>query len=244
MAVNDLQALLKHELGDLLFAEKTILKGLKKMTREVSNPEMKQRMEAHYTETEQQIGNLERAFEAMGLKARAQKCPGILGIMEEHDEFKEEEEPSKPILEAFDLGSGLRVEHYEIAGYRSAIALARALRQREVVDLLKQNLEQEVAMAKFIETAAAGALQQVQATLNGEGNGAARGAGRSAAKTAGKTAAKTAGRKTAAKSAARTAAKSATKSATKGARKTTARRGGVGSATDMEDVEVERDRAD
>ncbi|GLC28375.1 ferritin-like domain-containing protein [Roseisolibacter agri] len=227
MAVNDLQALLKHELGDLLFAEKTILKGLKKMTREVSNPEMKARMEAHYTETEQQIGNIERAFEAMGLKARAQKCPGILGIMEEHDEFKTEEEPSKPILEAFDLGSGLRVEHYEIAGYRSAIALARALRQREVVDLLKQNLEQEVAMAKFIETSAAAALQQVQGTLNGGGNGAAKSAG----------AAKKAGAKKAA--------------ASGGARKTAARRASGrtngranGGGSDMEDVEVERERAD
>ncbi len=217
MAVNDLQALLKHELGDLLFAEKTILKGLKKMTREVSNPEMKARMEAHYTETEQQIDNIERAFEAMGLKARAQKCPGILGIMEEHDEFKTEEEPSKPILEAFDLGSGLRVEHYEIAGYRSAIALARALRQREVVDLLKQNLEQEVAMAKFIETSAAAALQQVQGALSGNGNGAAKSAG----------AAKKAGAKKAA--------------AKGGARKAAARRNG---GSDMEDVEVERERAD
>ena len=217
MAVNDLQALLKHELGDLLFAEKTILKGLKKMTREVSNPEMKARMEAHYTETEQQIENLERAFESMGLKARAQKCPGILGIMQEHDEFKTDEEPSKPILEAFDLGSGLRVEHYEIAGYRSAIALARALRQREVVDLLKQNLEQEVAMAKFIETSAAAALQQVQATLNGNGGG------NGAAKKAG-------------------AKKAAAKGAAKGgARKAAARRNG---GSDMEDVEVERDRAD
>ncbi|MGZ8455140.1 MAG: YciE/YciF ferroxidase family protein [Gemmatirosa sp.] len=198
MAVNDLQDLLKHELGDLLFAEKTILKGLKKMTREVSNPEMKQRMEAHYVETEQQIGNLERAFEAMGLKARAQKCPSILGIMEEHDEFKTEEEPSKAILEAFDLGSGLRVEHYEIAGYRSAIALARALRQREVVDLLKQNLEQEVAMAKFIETASAAALQQVQGMLAEEESRAARGASKSAAKKGGaKTAAKTAAKKSA-----------------------------------------------
>jgi ferritin-like metal-binding protein YciE len=181
MAVNDLQDLLKHELGDLLFAEKTILKGLKKMTREVSNPEMKQRMEAHYTETEQQIQNIERAFESMGLKARAQKCPGILGIMEEHDEFKTEEEPSKPILEAFDLGSGLRVEHYEIAGYRSAIALARALRQREVVDLLKQNLEQEVAMARFIETSAVQSLQMVQQTAMAAGDGAQQG-GRGASK--------------------------------------------------------------
>src|SRR5688500_1913848 len=69
MAVNDLQELLKHELGDLLFAEKTILKGLKQMSREVSDPDMRQRMEAHQGETEQQIQNIERAFESMGLKA-------------------------------------------------------------------------------------------------------------------------------------------------------------------------------
>jgi ferritin-like metal-binding protein YciE len=189
MAVNDLQELLKHELGDLLFAEKTILKGLKKMGREVSDPDMRQRMESHQGETEQQIQNIERAFESMGLRAKAQKCPGILGIMQEHDEFKSEEEPSKAILEAFNLGSGLRIEHYEIAAYRSAIAVARSLRQREVVDLLKQNLEQEIAMAKFIEGAAAASLQQVQSTLSAQENGGGSGRG---AKTAGKGAAKTA----------------------------------------------------
>ena len=91
MAVNDLNGLLKHELGDLYFAEKHILKALKKMTKEVSDPAMNARMVQHQDETEQQIGNLERAFEAIGLKPRAQKCPGILGIIEEHDEFKEEE---------------------------------------------------------------------------------------------------------------------------------------------------------
>jgi ferritin-like metal-binding protein YciE len=191
MPVTNLQELLKHELGDLLFAEKTILKGLKKMSREVSNPDMRQRLEAHHGETEQQIQNLERAFESLGLKAKAQKCPGILGIIQEHDEFKSDEEPSKPILEAFNLGSGLRVEHYEIAAYRSAIALARGLRQREVVDLLKQNLEQEVAMAKFIENSAAESLQQVQGTLAAQENGGARGerSGRGASKSAAKKAA-------------------------------------------------------
>jgi ferritin-like metal-binding protein YciE len=232
MAVNDLQDLLKHELGDLLFAEKTILKGLKKMSREVSNPEMRERMEAHYTETEQQIQNLERAFEAIGQKARAQKCPGILGIMQEHDEFKSDEEPSKPVLEAFDLGSGLRVEHYEIAGYRSAISLARALRQREVVELLKQNLDQEVAMAKFIETSAAASLQQVQGMLGEQENGAGRrGAAKSASKSASKSAAKSA-----AKGASRSAAK---KSA--GARKSAGRGGANG---DGNGAEMEQGRAD
>jgi ferritin-like metal-binding protein YciE len=203
MAVNDLQELLKHELGDLLFAEKTILKGLKKMSREVSDPDMRQRIESHQGETEQQIQNIERAFESMGMKAKAQKCPGILGIIQEHDEFKSEEEPSKPILEAFNLGSGLRVEHYEIAAYRSAMALARALRQREVIDLLKQNLEQEIAMAKFIEGAAAASLQQVQSTLATQADGGAR---RGGAKTASKGGAKTASKGGARKAGARNAA--------------------------------------
>ena len=109
-------------------------------------------------------------FEVMGLKARAQKCPGILGILEEKKEFKSEEEPSKPMLEAFNLGAGLRVEHYEIAAYRSAMALAKSLRQREVADLLKANLDQEVAMAKFIETSSAKVLRTVeQATMEMEG---------------------------------------------------------------------------
>ena len=190
MSVTDLNQLLEHELGDLLFAEKTILKSLKKMTREVSEPEMRGRMEAHQGETEEQIRNIERAFESMGKRAKPQKCAGILGIVQEHEEFKSEEEPSKPMLEAFDLGSGLRVEHYEIAAYRSAIALAKALGQREVVTLLKQNLEQEVAMARFIEGTASKALKAMHTEMSaasGEGGamGMARG-GRGGARGASK----------------------------------------------------------
>jgi ferritin-like metal-binding protein YciE len=159
MPVENLHELLKHELGDLLFAEKTILKALPKMAREVSNPDMRARMEEHVRETEGQVTNLERAFEAIGERAKAERCPGILGLIEEHDDFKKEEEPSKPMLEAFDLGSGLRVEHYEIAAYRTSIAIAKAIGNRDVVALLKQNLDQELAMAKFIEQSAGSALQ-------------------------------------------------------------------------------------
>ena len=41
MATTDLRELLKHELGDLYFAEKQFLKGTKKMAREVSDPEVR-----------------------------------------------------------------------------------------------------------------------------------------------------------------------------------------------------------
>ena len=167
MAVTDMNELLKHELGDLYFAEKHILKALKKMEKEVSDPTIRQGIVRHQSETEQQIKVLERVFEAIGEKAKAEKCPGILGIIEEHDEFKKEEEPSKPMLEAFALGSGLRVEHYEIAAYRGAISLCKVLGEREAADLLTRNLEQELAMEKFLTANSANALRNAQA-MNAE----------------------------------------------------------------------------
>ena len=163
MAVDDMTKLFKHELGDLLFAEKTFLKGLKAMAKETSDPTIKQRILQHADETEGHIETLGRAFEAAGLKARATKCDAALGLKEEHDSFKEEEEdPTPEMLEAFNLGSGLRVEHYEIAGYRSAIVLANTLGFEESASLLAQNLAQEEAMAKFLESNAAGALSKIQ----------------------------------------------------------------------------------
>ena len=162
MAVKDLNALLKHELGDILFAEKTFLKGMKTMTKEVKDPEMRARIEEHMRETEGQIANLEQAFQTIGAKVKAEKCPGALGLKEEHDSFKKEEEPSKAMLEAFDLGSGLRIEHYEIAAYRTAIAIATTLKNRECVALLKANLDQELAMAKFLEQNATRVLSQLE----------------------------------------------------------------------------------
>ena len=160
MAVKDLQSLLKHELGDLYYAEKHILKALKKMTKEATDPALKQRMVRHQSETEGQIDRIERAFSALGLKPKAQKCPGILGIIEEHKEFKEEEEPTKETLAAFDMGSGLRVEHYEIAAYRGIVALSKALGEREVADLMARNLAEEVEMERFLVTNGARALKE------------------------------------------------------------------------------------
>lgn len=162
MAVENLTQLLKHELGDILYAERTFLKGLKKMSKEVRDPKMKSRIEQHAAETEDQIVNVEKAFDTIGYAARAQKCDAAVGLKEEHDNFIEDEEPNKAMLEAFDVGSGLRVEHYEIAAYRTAIAISEALGNAECSRLLNANLEQEVAMATFIERNALGAMQKLE----------------------------------------------------------------------------------
>ena len=243
MPATEMKELLKHELGDLLYAEQKILRMLGAMNRESSNPQMKERVGEHLQETYEQIERLKRAFEVIGEEAKAEKCHAAIGLKEEHDSFVREEQPSPPMLEAYNLGNGLRVEHYEIAGYRSAIALAQAMGENECVALLGESLREEEAMATFIERSAAKALRMLSATMEeGEGgeeeeapakrgrSSGAKTASKSASKTASKSASKTASKSTGggngkaadtgAKTASKTAGKTASKSAAKSAGKT------------------------
>ncbi len=157
--MTDPKDLLIHELGDLLYAERRFLTATKTLARETQTPEVKSRIEQHVGETENQIERLERAFDSIGVKAKGEKCDGAIGLREEHDSFKSEEKPSKELLEAFDLGSGLRVEHYEIAGYRTAIAVAQALGETECATILQESLAEEEDMASFLEGIAPKALE-------------------------------------------------------------------------------------
>lgn len=163
--MTDPKELLKHELGDLLYAERRFLTATRTMARETRDPEVKKRVEQHVRETEGQIERLEKAFEAIGEKAKAEKCEAAIGLREEHDSFKSDEKPSKTLLEAFDLGSGLRVEHYEIAAYRTAIAVANALGHEECARILGESLKEEEEMARFLEENAPAALQRLFASV-------------------------------------------------------------------------------
>lgn len=150
--MTELKELLVHELGDLLYAERRFLTATRGMAREAQNSDVKARLEKHVRETEGQIERLGRAFEAIGEKAKAEKCPAAIGLREEHDSFKREEKPSKEILGAFDLGSGLRVEYYEIAAYRTAIAIATAMGEEACAGILDENLAEELDMATYLES--------------------------------------------------------------------------------------------
>lgn len=160
---SEIRELLIHELGDLLFAERLFLKSTKTLAKEAQDPEVKERCEEHVRETEGQIERLQQAFATLGEKAKPVKCEAALGLQEEHDSFKSEEKPSKLLLSAFDLGSGLRVEHYEIAAYRSAIAVAEAVGERECGGLLKENLKEEMNMASFLEKNSKAVLRRTMA---------------------------------------------------------------------------------
>jgi ferritin-like metal-binding protein YciE len=143
--MSDPRELFLHELGDVLYAERTLVKALPKLQEEASDEELAQGFGDHLEETRQHVKNIEQAFEDLGEEAKAEKCPGIEGIKKEHDDFVANESPSHEVLDAFLTGAGARTEHYEIAAYEGLVMMADAMGEDEVARLLSENLEEEKA---------------------------------------------------------------------------------------------------
>ena len=162
--MNDPRELFLHELGDVLYAERTLVKTLPKLQKEASDDELAAGFGEHLEETRQHVKNLEEAFEALGEPAKAEKCPGIEGIKKEHDEFVTNESPSPEVLNAFLTGAGARTEHYEIAAYEGLVTMAEAMGEDQVARLLNENLAQEQKALRKMQTIGKRLAQQGAAT--------------------------------------------------------------------------------
>ena len=139
-----------HELGDILYAERKLVKTLPKLANEATDSKLTKAIEKHLAETEQHVTNVEAAFEAIGEKPKAEKCPGIEGLTKEHDEFVASEKPSSDVLDMFLTGAAARTEHYEIAAYSGLITMADSLGESKAATLLRKNLKQEEAALKTV----------------------------------------------------------------------------------------------
>jgi ferritin-like metal-binding protein YciE len=146
--------LFMHELGDILYAENMLVKALPKMAKEAADEELSAGFTEHLEQTRGQVDRIKKAFQALGESPKAEQCPGIEGIIEEQEEFMSENDPSPGVRDLFLTGAGARTEHYEIAAYSGLVAMARALGERECVNLLTENLREEKETLKSLERAA------------------------------------------------------------------------------------------
>jgi len=140
-----------HELSDMLDAEQKLVEALGKQAEESSRPELQKAFESHRQQTEKQVERLQQVFESLEEESEDAECKGIKGIIEEHDEFMDEEEPSEDLIDIFNIGAACKVEHYEIANYSSLINLAQQMGHTKAVKLLNQNLKEEQQTLKKME---------------------------------------------------------------------------------------------
>jgi ferritin-like metal-binding protein YciE len=140
-----------HGLSDIMDGEKQLVEALEKMAEQAGRPELKKAFESHRQQTEKQVERLEQVFESLGEDPDDTECKGIKGLIEEHEHFVEEEEPSPDIQDIESVIGAAKVEAYEINEYEGLIRLGQQMGHRKAVQLLNQNLKEEQQTLKKMQ---------------------------------------------------------------------------------------------
>jgi ferritin-like metal-binding protein YciE len=133
-----------HQLQDIYYAEKQLVKALPKMAEKATDPQLRQGFLAHLDETNGHVKQLEQVFQMHGTEIEAVTCPAIDGIIKEANEVAGEIE-DKSVLDAALINAAQAAEHYEITRYGSLIAWARLLGRNDCAGVLQKTLDEERA---------------------------------------------------------------------------------------------------
>jgi ferritin-like metal-binding protein YciE len=158
-----LEDLLEDEIKDLYSAEKQLTKAIPKMAKGSHDTALATAFKNHLKETEAQVARLEEVGKLLDFKPAGKKCAGMEGVIKEGAEALEEQ-GDETVLDLGIIGAGSRVEHYEMAGYLTAISLAERIGAKEVVSLLKASLAEEQAAEQTLRKIARGLIKNATAT--------------------------------------------------------------------------------
>lgn len=153
--------LLEHELKQLYDAEQRLLEALPKWSEEASD-DLKHVLRQHLRETDQQAERLELVFENLGMERGRVAGDVMVGLIEET--LRElAAGADRSVRDAALIAAAQRAEHYEIAAYRTARALARQLGNEFVAELLQQSLNEERAADEELKRIAEAAVNRASA---------------------------------------------------------------------------------
>ncbi len=164
--MQSIRELLIDEMKDLYDAEKQLVKALPKVVKASSNAELSAAIENHLEQTRGHVQRLERAFELLGEKPKNKPCAAMHGLIEEAGEEMKQERPAS-LADSAIICAAQKVEHYEIAGYGTVSAWARALGLDEVAELMDETLEEEKAANDKLTDVASDILEDAASLESG-----------------------------------------------------------------------------
>ena len=142
MSNDTLKKLYVGELKDLYSAENQLVKALPKMAKAASATELLLGFETHLKQTEGHVQRLEEILQALGESPKGKKCVGMEGLVKEGSEVMGGDFEGA-VLDSGLIAAARRVEHYEMAAYGAACAIAKVLGETKHASLLEQTLEEE-----------------------------------------------------------------------------------------------------
>jgi len=157
MQLNNLHDVLIEQLADLYSAERQLVSALPKMAGAAHSDELRKAFEDHLAETRRHAGRLEQAFTDLGVGHPAEECEAMRGLIKEGEEIVEASGEAAA-LDAALIAAAQRVEHYEIAAYGTARAIAGELGYDGTASLLSETLIEEERADKLLTKIAAGSF--------------------------------------------------------------------------------------
>lgn len=137
-----LETLLIDELADMYDAEQRLARTLPRIARAASHQELRDAIESHLDQTEEQAKKLQRVFKAFGQTPRGKRCEAVVGLLKEAERIAAENKGS-PTINAALICAAQKVEHYEIASYGCLREWAEQLGNQVAADLLQEILDEE-----------------------------------------------------------------------------------------------------
>lgn len=142
--IKTMDDLFVHQLQDIYYAEKQLLKALPKMASQATDAQLKQGFLDHLNQTETHVARLEQVFKMHGAPIKAVNCPAIDGIIEEAEDTAGDV-ADREVLDAALINAAQAAEHYEITRYGSLVAWAKQLGRNDCASLLQTTLDEEKA---------------------------------------------------------------------------------------------------
>jgi ferritin-like metal-binding protein YciE len=117
------------------------------VTRIENYPEVAQRLEQHIAETEMQIQRLEQILDGFGENKSSLK-DAALSLTGSMAAITHSMAPDEIVKNSF---ANYAFEHFEIAAYKSLLALSGQGGNSTATSLLQQNLDEELSMAQWLD---------------------------------------------------------------------------------------------
>jgi len=157
MNLNSIEDVYAEQLGDLRSAEMQLVAALPKMAAAASDKKLKQAFTEHLEQTQGHLERLERVIRTSPSGVPDETCEAMQGLIREGEKVIDADGPGE-VKDVALIAAAQRVEHYEIAAYGTARALADQLDQADARQLLSETLDEESQADELLTKLATGGL--------------------------------------------------------------------------------------
>jgi ferritin-like metal-binding protein YciE len=159
MQISSFKAMYIAELQELASMERQLGEALQLMSKAASHPSLKDALTRHQQETETQIERLEAMLHTHGSSSYIHIDQAVETLVAETQKMLKLVK-GNDLRDAALIASAQKLEHYEIAAYGTAAALAGQLELRDDQRMLHDSLEEERRTDTLLTKLAKGEVNQ------------------------------------------------------------------------------------